>query len=70
MNSKQLDDCISARSHALWEREGRPSGLESEYWERARVEIEREMRAALEGADTDFVPPRLHISQPPVRHPA
>lgn len=70
MNNKQLEECISARSHAIWEREGRPSGHENDYLERARAEIEREMHAALEGRNNDFVPPRLHISQRPVRHHA
>ncbi|GAA0538915.1 hypothetical protein FHS83_003638 [Rhizomicrobium palustre] len=69
MDSKQLEECISARSHLLWEREGRPAGQESEYLERARAEIEEALRLALQGDETNFVPPRFAISMRPVRHP-
>lgn len=69
MISKKLAECISARSILIWEREGRPEGLESEIWERARLEIEDELRAALDG-QAGFVPPRLEISMRPKRHAA
>lgn len=70
MSNRALEECITARSHAIWEREGRPAGHENDYWERARREIEREMHAALEGRETDFVPPRLEISRRPIRYHA
>lgn len=70
MHRKQLEDCVSARSHALWEREGREPGREEEYRERARLEIEHELRIALEGHVTDFVPPQLSISRRPIRRSA
>lgn len=68
MADTQLDEWIRARSYAIWESEGRPEGHESEYWKRAAAEIEEQLRAAFEGECTDFVPPRLRISQRPVRH--
>jgi len=68
MPGKYLEEHISVRSYALWEREGRLAGREKEYRERARAEVEAELRAALEGEDNGFVPPRLPISQKPIRH--
>ncbi len=70
MHGKQVEDCISERSHALWEREGRKPGREEEYRKRARIEIEHELRLALEGYSTAFVPPQLSISLPPIRRSA
>ncbi len=68
MHGKQIEDCISARSHALWEREGREPGREHEFHERARGEIEHDLRAALDGEATNFVPPQLSISRRPIRY--
>lgn len=65
MNRWQLEEFISARSYAIWEREGR-CGNADEYWERACLEIEEEVRAALEG-EPNYVLPRLDISQRPIR---
>jgi|GEM_PF-815238 len=70
MQGKLFEECIVARSHLLWERAGGEPGHENEYWELARIEVEREVRAALEGEKTNFVPPHLTISQRPVRHTA
>lgn len=70
MHGKQVEDCISARSYALWEREGREPGREEEYRERARLEVEHELRLALEGDSTVFVPPHLSISRRPIRRSA
>ncbi|MDR3527532.1 MAG: DUF2934 domain-containing protein [Rhizomicrobium sp.] len=70
MHGKQVEDCICARSHALWEREGREPGREEEYRERARMEIEHELRLALEGHETALVPPQLSISHRPIRRSA
>lgn len=66
--NKCLEDCIRRRSIALWEHDGRPEGRDADYLRRARVEIEEELRAAFDGKDNGFVPPRLDISQRPVRH--
>ena len=68
MNRNQLDNYISARSYELWEREGRESGRAEEYWDRARLEIEDEIRAAIEGRTTQVVLPHLPISQRPIRY--
>ena len=70
MHGKQLEECIVARSHLLWERAGGVPGHENEYWELARVEVEREVTAALDGEETNFVPPHLTISQRPLRRTA
>ncbi len=61
----QLEGHINARSLAIWEREGRIKPAES-YWDRARLEIEAEVLAALEG-EPNYVLPHLGISQRPVR---
>lgn len=69
MNRDEFESRISARSYALWEREGRKEGMAEAYWERARREIESEfMVAAFEGRTNQFVVPQLHVSQRPVRH--
>ncbi len=68
MADTQLDEWIRARSYAIWEREGHLEGHEEEYWQRATLEIEEQLRAAFDGECKDFVPPRLTISQRPVRH--
>lgn len=67
MLHRELQEYISARSLALWEREGREPGREDEYWERARAEVEQELMQALAGEQTNFVPPHLSISSRPVR---
>lgn len=36
------DEKIRTRAYEIWEREGRPTGLEQEHWEQARREIEGE----------------------------
>ncbi len=66
MNRWQLEEFISARSYAIWEREGR-LGCAEEHWDRACQEIEQEVRAALEG-EPNYVLPHLGISQRPVRY--
>lgn len=68
MYRSQIDDHISARSYEIWEREGRESGRAEEYWDRARLEIEEEIRAAIEGTTTKIVLPHLPISQRPIRY--
>ncbi len=68
MYRSQLDDYISARSYEIWEREGRESGRADEYWERARQEIEEEIRMAIEGQSTKIVLPHLPVSQRPIRY--
>jgi len=70
MHGKQVEECICARSHALWERDGREAGREEEYRERARMEVEHEVWLALEGHLTDIVPPQLSISRRPIRRSA
>jgi hypothetical protein len=67
MNRRQLEECISARRQAIWEREGRRGDRPEELWERARKEIEAELAASLQGENTGFVPPVLRISQRPIR---
>jgi hypothetical protein len=59
---------VRARSYLIWEREGQRHGHADEYWRQAEKEIVGECRAALEGATTRFVLPRLVISDRPVRH--
>jgi hypothetical protein len=68
MYRSQIDDHISARSYEIWEREGRESGRADEYWDRARQEVEGEIRAAIEGRTTKVVLPHLPISQRPIRY--
>ncbi len=68
MNRSQLDDYISARSYAIWEREGRAPGRAHEYWDRARQEVEEEIQAAIEGKTTKYVLPHLPVSQRPIRY--
>lgn len=70
MYGKDVENCISERSHALWEREGREPGREEDYRARARAEVEHELRLALEGHVTDVVPPQLSISRRPIRRSA
>lgn len=63
------EDAIRQRSHAIWEREGRPEGKALEHWLRAKVELERELSNAL-SVPTDWtvtVMPRVRISSPPTR---
>ena len=36
------DQRVRARAHAIWEREGRPEGRETEHWQLASEEIDRE----------------------------
>ena len=70
MDRKELEERISARSYAIWEREGRQHGRDAEYWERACREIEHELlEAALEGSDPQLVP-QLRVSQRPIRRNA
>ena len=68
MTNKQFDEYISARSYHLWEREGRPTGHDREFWRRACAEVEAELYEALQGHPSAFVPPQLPISRPPVRY--
>lgn len=70
MNCNQLEEYISVRSYAIWEREGRELGRSEEYWDRARQEIEEEIRAAIEGVSTRIVLPHLPVSQRPIRYDA
>lgn len=42
------EDCVRRRAYRIWEAEGRPSNRHSEHWERARCEIETELRLATE----------------------
>ncbi len=69
MNNEELQSRISARSYAIWEREGCQDGHSEEYWDRARREIEAEMLdEAIEGNSPEIAMPQLRISQRPVRH--
>jgi hypothetical protein len=54
------DQRIRARAHAIWEREGRPDGRETEHWQLALEEIEREdsgsgPRALSEPSEPEFI---------------
>ena len=62
--AEQKQEHIRARSHAIWEREGRPDGRAEEHWLRAEREIEAELRAVR--ALQRLVPPHPVISTPPV----
>jgi hypothetical protein len=69
---KASEEDIRRRSYLLWEREGRQEGRSSEYWSRAKADLEAEIErmcraAALAGETVDFVLPRLSISSPPHR---
>ncbi|WP_207477858.1 DUF2934 domain-containing protein [Arenibaculum pallidiluteum] len=33
------EDAIRRRAYEIWEREGRPQGMEAEHWNRARLEL-------------------------------
>lgn len=44
--SDSRTDRIQRRAHEIWQREGSPSGRESDHWRQAEQEIEAEERAA------------------------
>jgi hypothetical protein len=63
---------IRQRSYLLWESEGRPDGRSTDYWHRARAELEAEIEkmcraAALAGETAGFALPKLPILLPPKR---
>jgi hypothetical protein len=69
------EEKIRARSYAIWDADGRPEGRCEEYWYRAIAELEAELMCAwltkAEQRDkTEFVMPRLPISQPVCRREA
>lgn len=52
------EDLIRERAHAIWEREGRPVGMQAEHWERARRECAAEaLRNDAEAAGEATAPP-------------
>jgi hypothetical protein len=67
MEADWFEKEVRARSHAIWEAEGHKDGCSEEHWMRAVKEIEDACRAAQEGANADFAPPHLTISQLPIR---
>lgn len=66
----QFEEWIRARSHAIWEQEGRSDGRAAEHWARAEKEIEAEWKATMEGEPTQFVPPRPQVSERPIKRAA
>jgi len=46
------EDKIRERAHAIWERDGRPSGRDREHWEQAAREIEAETAGGKPAATT------------------
>lgn len=44
------EECIRARAHQIWEREGCPEGRGGEHWQQAVREIEAEEREAAKPA--------------------
>jgi hypothetical protein len=42
--SQPTKEEITARAHAIWEREGRPNGCETEHWLRAEAELRLERK--------------------------
>lgn len=52
------EDRIRERAHAIWEREGRPEGMEAEHWARARQECAAEaLRERAHAAGDATAPP-------------
>jgi hypothetical protein len=68
------EESIRARSHQIWEQEGRPKGKAEIHWLRAKKELEEEFLAEcaayIEGKSTTFVIPLLQISSPPTLNEA
>lgn len=66
------EDQIRSRSHAIWEREGRPEGCAEEHWLRAitelNAELERAWLVALEEREnTELAMPRPQVREAPQR---
>ena len=53
-----MDERIRERAYQIWLSEGQPIGRDSDHWERARKQIEREMKqgAAAHHAGVNEVP--------------
>lgn len=49
------EERIRERAHAIWEREGRPDGMEAEHWRRAAIEVDAE-NDPFEGAPAGDAP--------------
>ena len=69
------EDQIRARSHAIWEREGRPDGRSEEHWLRAiselNAELERAWLVALEERENmELAMPRPQVREAPQRFEA
>ena len=66
------EEKIRVRSHAIWEKDGRPEGRANEHWRRAvtqlLAEMERDWLAALDERErTELVMPRPQVHEPPQR---
>jgi len=47
MHNKSLEEKLRLHAYHLWEADGRPEGRSAEYWEKARVLLERELATAI-----------------------
>lgn len=69
------EEQIRARSYALWNTAGRPSGRDEEFWFQAIAELDHELEiswlvALEERENLEFAMPKAPISQPVQRHEA
>src|SRR6266404_5626556 len=53
MNTPELHRQIAERAYTIWQREGRPLGLDREHWLRAEHELAAEMIAGAEHAELE-----------------
>ncbi len=44
IRTDSIENMIRERAYYLWEGEGKPHGRETEHWQRAQADIERQMR--------------------------
>ncbi|MDQ2102739.1 DUF2934 domain-containing protein [Azospirillum isscasi] len=56
---------VQRRAHDIWEREGRPHGRHDEHWAQAEAEVDDEIRAEQQSAETESSAP----DAPPKRRP-
>ena len=50
-NLQRRDESVRARAHQLWEKAGRPSGRNDEFWNEALQELMRETAGATRARD-------------------
>lgn len=65
---------VRRRAHDIWERDGRPDGRHDEHWAQAEAEVDDEIRAERESAETESsapeAPPKRRSTKAPAAKPA